>query len=259
MDRRISPSDLTDSNRLVEDTMIHVFRVDNTTVVKLCDPSRLAEAEAMRFIRSKTSIPVPEVYNAYVDETIGRGVIVMEYIEGEVLRDVIEDMDDTRRQKIISELQKFMSELRSIEGDFIGSIDGSACEDPVFCAEQGGFGPYKTENEFNEGLVRAMTINQTTNSWIKHVAKLIRAMPSHTTVLTHADFSPRNIIISGERVVGILDWEMAGFYPEYWEYIKAMYHPDWQSRWIEDDIVDTVLKPFYLEHAVMLHMQQVVW
>ena len=84
--------------------MIHVFREDNTTVVKLCDPSRLAEAEAMRFIRSKTSIPVPEVYNAYVDETIGRGVIVMEYIEGEVLRDVIKDMDDTQRQKIISEL-----------------------------------------------------------------------------------------------------------------------------------------------------------
>ena len=132
-----------------------------------------------------------------------------------------------------------MYELRSIEDDFIGSIDGLACEDPVFCAEQRGFGPYNTENEFNEGLIRAMTINQTMNSWINHVAKLIRAMPSHTTVLTHADFSPRNILISGERVVGILDLEMAGYYPEYWEYIKAMYRPDWQSRWIEDDIVDT--------------------
>lgn len=258
MDRRKSPSDLTDSNRLVADNMINVSRVNDKTVVKLCDPNRLAEAEGLRFIRSKTSLPIPEVYNAYVDETIDRGVIVMEYIEGEVLRDVIQDMDDTRRQKIISELQKFMSELRSIEGDFIGSIDGSACEDPVFCAEQGGFGPYKTEKEFNEVLIRAMTINEE-NSWVGHVSKPIRAMPSHTTVLTHADISPRNIIIRDERVVGILDWEMAGFYPEYWEYIKAMYHPDWQSRWVEDGIVDTVLKPFYLEHAVMLHMQEVVW
>lgn len=138
MDRRKSPLDLTDSNRLVADNMINVSRVNDKTMVKLCDPNRLAEAEGLRFIRSKTSLPVPEVYNAYVDETIDRGVIVMEYIEGEVLRDIIQDMDDTRRQKIISELQKFMSELRSIEGDFIGSIDGSACEDLSFVPSRVG-------------------------------------------------------------------------------------------------------------------------
>lgn len=45
MDRRISPSDLTDSNHLVVDTMINTFHVDDNTVVELCDPNRLAEAE----------------------------------------------------------------------------------------------------------------------------------------------------------------------------------------------------------------------
>jgi thiamine kinase-like enzyme len=84
-------------------------------------------------------------------------------------------------------------------------------------------------------------------------------MPPHEIVLTHADLSPRNIIVKGDKVVGILDWEMAGFYPEYWKYVKAMYHPDWQSRWITDGTLDVILKPFYLEHAVMLHMQEVVW
>lgn len=75
MDRRISPSDLTDSNHLVVDTMINTFRVDDNTVVELCDPNRLAEAEALRFIRSKTSLPVPEFHKAYVDETIDGAVI----------------------------------------------------------------------------------------------------------------------------------------------------------------------------------------
>jgi serine/threonine protein kinase len=140
--------------------MVNVFRVDDKTVVKLCDPNRLAEAEALKFIRSKTSLPVPEIHGAYTDQTIDRGIIVMEYIEGDVLRDVIEDMDDERRQKIISQLQEFMLELRSIKGDFIGSVDGSPCEDPVFCADQGGFGPYKTEHEFNDGLIRAMNMGQ---------------------------------------------------------------------------------------------------
>lgn len=238
--------------------MINVFRVDDKTVVKLCDPERLAEAEALKFIKSKTSLPVPEVYNAYVDEETDRGVIIMENIEGDVLKDVIEEMDPERREKILLELQKLMSELRSIEGDFIGSIDGSPCEDPVFCAEQGGFGPYKTEAEFNDGLIRAMNISQS-NSWVDHVSKLIRAMPSHKIVLTHSDLSPRNIIVKEDKIAGIIDWEMAGFYPEYWEYIKAMYHPDWESCWVRDGLVDIVLKPFHLEHAVMLHMQEVVW
>ncbi|KAJ5212663.1 Aminoglycoside phosphotransferase [Penicillium cinerascens] len=258
MSRRISPSELTNSNRFVPDSMINVFRVDDKTVVKLCDPTRLAEAEALRFIHSKTSLPVPEVYNAYVDESTDRGVIVLEYIDGDVFQDVIEEMDDERREKIALELQRFMTELRSFEGEFIGSVDGSPCEDPVFCAEQGVFGPYKTEHEFNEGLILAMNMSQT-NSWVDHVAKLIRAIPSHKIVLTHADLSPRNIIVKGDKITGIIDWEMAGFYPEYWEYIKAMYHPDWQSCWIKEGFPDLVLKPFYREHAVMLHMQEVVW
>lgn len=53
-----------------------------------------------------------------------------------------------------------MAELRSIKGDFIGSVDGTACEDPVFCADLGAFGPYKTEDEFNDGLIRAMKLSQ---------------------------------------------------------------------------------------------------
>lgn len=258
MTRKISPSELTDSTRIVPDSTIQVFRVDDKTVVKLCDPTRLAEAEALRFIRSKTSLPVPEVYNAYVDESTDRGVIVMEYIEGDVLQDVIDEMDDDRREKIALELQKFMTELRSFEGDLIGSVDGSPCEDPVFCAELGGFGPYKTEHDFNEGLIRAMNLSQT-NSWVDHVTKLVRAMPSHKIVLTHGDLSPRNIIVKDDKIAGIIDWEMAGFYPEYWEYIKAMYHPNWQSCWVTEGFPDRVLKSFHLEHAVMMHMQQVVW
>lgn len=143
MDRRLTPSEWTNSVRLVPDATIHIFRVDEKTVVKVGDPNRLAEAEALKFVRANTSLPVPELYGAYVDETLDRGMIVMEYIEGEVLRDVIEDMDAERRQKIVSQLQTYMYELRSIKGEFIGSVDGSACEDPVFCADQEHSAPTK--------------------------------------------------------------------------------------------------------------------
>lgn len=51
----------------------------------------------------------------------------MEYIEGEVLRDVFDDdMDDERGQKVIVQLKQFMTKLHSIKEVFIGSIDGCA-------------------------------------------------------------------------------------------------------------------------------------
>lgn len=41
------------------------------------------------------------------------------------------------------------------------------------------------------------------------------------TVFTHADIAPRNIMIDEQnKVTGILDWEYAGWYPDYWEYAQ---------------------------------------
>lgn len=57
----------------------------------------------------------------------------------------------------------------------------------------------------------------------------------HRIVMTHGDLHPRNIMVSWEqdqsdeetremelKVTSILDWDLAGWYPEYWEYLKAL-------------------------------------
>jgi len=56
----------------------------------------------------------------------------------------------------------------------------------------------------------------------------------HGIVMTHGDLNPRNIMITWEsdqgslrtvkdiKVSGILGWESAGWYPEYWEFVKAL-------------------------------------
>ncbi|THU96138.1 hypothetical protein K435DRAFT_633701, partial [Dendrothele bispora CBS 962.96] len=41
----------------------------------------------------------------------------------------------------------------------------------------------------------------------------------------HMDLVPRNIIVDGKKITGIIDWELAEFYPEYWEYAR-MHDPD---------------------------------
>lgn len=40
-------------------------------------------------------------------------------------------------------------------------------------------------------------------------------------VFTHGDLNPFNIVVRGEKVVGLIDWEFSGWYPHYWEYTSA--------------------------------------
>ena len=125
----VSSEILANAPRLALDTAPHIYKIDATTVVKKGGATQLAEAAAMKLVRSPTSIPVPEVYNAYMDENSNNGYIIMEFIEGVVLRDVWDGMDSIQKGKIISQLRTFMTELRTIKGKFIGSVDGSYCSD----------------------------------------------------------------------------------------------------------------------------------
>ncbi|PWY88147.1 kinase-like protein [Aspergillus heteromorphus CBS 117.55] len=257
MERTTKGWKLTTDNRLGTNGLLQVYKVDSKTVVKLTDPPRLAEAEALRFVRKWTSLPVPEVYEAYVDETLNRGVLVMEYCEGDVLRDVWDDLAEEVKTGIISQLRDYLDELRSIGSEFVGSVDGSPCEDPIFSAELGGFGPYDNEEEFHRGIIRALDLAED-GPWARQAAGFVSALPSHELVLTHADLTPRNIIIRDGKVVGIIDWEMAGFYPAYWEYVKALYHPDWTMGWFNEAVVNKILTPYPLEHAVMMHVHHLL-
>lgn len=69
---------------------------------------------------------------------------------------------------------------------------------------------------------------------------------AYRSVFTHADLHPSNIVIDRGRLSGLVDWECAGFYPEYWEYTKLMYgaerFPD-----IQDIIRDAFTEGSYEE------------
>ena len=51
------------------------------------------------------------------------------------------------------------------------------------------------------------------------------------------DVAPRNIMVDQSgHIAGIIDWELAGWYPDYWEHanmMKPSMDDDWQS-WKEN-------------------------
>lgn len=86
---------------------------------------RMAEAEAMRFVRPRTRAPVPEVYQAFVRD--GIGYILMERMHGVPLEERWKDLDPVRREKVVSELRDYVQEWRQLRGEWFGTLaEGSS-------------------------------------------------------------------------------------------------------------------------------------
>jgi len=66
----------------------------------------------------------------------------------------------------------------------------------------------------------------TSSSYLRWLRSLMK--DDYRVVLSHGDFHLGNIIISDDdghgnvKVNGIIDWEMGGWYPDYWEVYKAL-------------------------------------
>jgi hypothetical protein len=61
---------------------------------------------------------------------------------------------------------------------------------------------------------------------------------------THADLDRLNIIIPSVNpgCVVIVDWQQSGWYPDYWEYCKALYTCWYEDEW-RKDFIDKFLEP----------------
>lgn len=248
---------LLQCERLGDQQLSQVFRFNATTIVKRINPASAVRAEvaAMQLVRERTSVPVPRVLKTVIpnDDEDKYGIIFMEYMDGSSLQDAWPLYTAEDKQSVMTQLKGYFHQLRQIEGDYIGSIDKSVCNDQLFANRENDYGPYKDEEAFRAGIAQSLRACDA-NAFTQTVVNMVNAMPkSKRTVLTHGDLAPRNILVRDGNVVAIVDWEMSGFYPEYWEYAKAHFFADYDHAWMEDGALDGILDPFRLELAALLH------
>ncbi|KAI1194614.1 kinase-like domain-containing protein [Nemania serpens] len=215
--------------------------------IKLKPYDNLAEANAMRFVAEHTSIPVPKVYCAFAYKNVT--YTVMSKINGRMARDGWIYRTEQSKQKILSQLREMIAELRSVsppEGTNVGGVDNGPFYDCRLPSKL-LWGPFATSREFHEALANDLDIYAEYTDLPSDVSELFQFYRQSDTrlVLTHGDLSSLNIMVEGDAVTGIIDWETAGWFPPYWEYTCAKNVNPYNVFWAEE--VDGFLEPMPYE------------
>ncbi|CAG7956139.1 unnamed protein product [Penicillium olsonii] len=224
-----------------------VLMLTSRVCVKYGSRVHLSEASTMRFISQHTSIPVPKVICAFTHS--GRTYIVMERIQGDMISNGWLRRSEESKAKLLSQLAGLVQQMRDIrppEGTRIASVDDGSIYDCRLPGPSLRFGPYDTVQDFHRYLRRGMEFDSRVDLDVQELIKWHEK--SWPLVLTHGDLSSLNILARGDEIVGIIDWETAGWYPSYWEYTSAnQVHLFW-SFWADE--IDKFLQPMPEELAM---------
>ncbi|KAF7514530.1 hypothetical protein G7054_g15235 [Neopestalotiopsis clavispora] len=180
------------------------------------------EAQALRFVKAHTTIPVPNVISSDWDR------ITMEYIDGSTLQEAWPTLTTEQRSDILNELSDYIAQMRRLGGLYLGCFNGQGVVVPSIMTRSGG--PFRTLREFHDWLVRPPKRLQAQSIYWHNITTQLG--DEYPIVFTHGDINARNVLVRQGHVVAILDWEYAGWYPAYWEYVftmRGLDNIDWET------------------------------
>ncbi|EEH04116.1 conserved hypothetical protein [Histoplasma capsulatum G186AR] len=201
-------------------------------------PKYHVEAHTLRLVEQFTRIPAPRPVD--VLGTPRFSYLLMTCVPGRPIGPMIDTMTDEELKQVVLDLKEYVSQLRNIPRpttDFqICNSEGGGLLDWRIPDSQREELRFKTEADFN---------NYLTDPFCEEIRQ--RAARSHDIcheiVFTHGDLNPRNILAENGKITGIVDWENAGWFPEYWEFTKAHYTVRSLIRWLAD-VIDRVFERY---------------
>ena len=186
-----------------------------------------AEIRALQFVHGRLSVRTPRVLHhaPFLNRSLvdpwkwmnGAWYFYMDECPGVPLDTVIDRMSPTQLDHIADQLLDVLKEMRSCLGETLGSVTGSPYDNWFMPFPWSPPHAFKTTMEYLD-CYREMSFDI---CGPEYVEELFSHFPTDTQVhLTHGDFLPHNILVDGSKIAAVIDWETAGYYPEFWEYCR---------------------------------------
>lgn len=212
----------------------NVLMLTGGICIKYSRRVQLAEASTLRFISQNTSIPVSKIFCAFTRS--GVTYIVMERIKGDIIGNGWVRRSGESKAKLLSALARMireMRDLRPLEGMGVASVDGGSLHDCRIPGPSLDFGPFATIQDFHRHLRMGLEFSPRLHVDAQELIKQQQSK-SWPLAFTHGDLSSLNILVREDDIVGIIDWETAGWYPSYWEYTSAYQVNPQNSFWVHE-------------------------
>ena len=158
---------------------------------------------------------------------------IMDRIPGKTLEDVWTHLSWFTTIKLSLQLRRFVQHLRSLTSPVAGSLASGECRS--FWLEDRYGLPARCRPGDMEYFFR-FWINFTSMRKAMQAAEQReiptprQMLPAEPFVFTHHDLAPRNLLLSPSGELWLLDWDLAGFYPVYFEY-AAMQNFHMPQNW----------------------------
>lgn len=233
-----------------------VVELPGELVVKYGRTVWRSEFLAMELIRQHTTIPTPvplsylsEEDNGATPRRLRKGYLVMSKLPGVRMIDVLSELDEASCSSLSEQLGKYIDQLRTL--DAMGSWEMVGKKGHY---HQGYFTllPWSLQREIKSNPCSATCTGDFVDYFIKasppaivsdeeRQRELDAFDPDRPSSFTHGDLVPDNIMVDMSVaqcpcITGIFDWELAGWYPYFWDYFRASsrrwhYKPEQWSNW----------------------------
>ena len=195
--------------------------VSNRAVVKYGTHISVDEGRTVMKVQQQVRIFMPEVYDCWTsqrhtDRQAEESIyIVMQYIPGKILAETIEDLDKEQTRDLADQLTRILNTLHTIHHRVPGPVDGGRAMAPRLFTTSGAGPFYSIQdliNWFNECLKLCHLFGRASKQ--QGFDEDIKDL-----VMCHMDVHLQNLLVNDSGKLWLMDWDCAGFYPEFFEYV----------------------------------------
>ncbi|KAL2130076.1 hypothetical protein VTI74DRAFT_6933 [Chaetomium olivicolor] len=210
----------------------HITSKGDVLAIKVISTRDRSEADMMHYAATH-GVRAPRVrgiYDIISTRRLAR-VMVSERAPGVPLVDVWQRLGAADQSTIKDQLRIQLACIRACTQPFIGRIGCQKTRNVYDALGDSYCGPFSDEEAFDNWCLAHIAGGPIVRAKWRWLLSTERKKRGANFVLTHGDLTPRNIVVQGNVVTGIVDWERSGFFPEYAEYAFAMMlchaHEEW--------------------------------